>query len=335
MTDSTPGWQADPSGRHDHRYWDGTQWTDDVADAGVAGTDPYDAALDADTASAADEPTVGDGPVSDAPGWDDPITVGAGSGEPTAVSAPLAWGDPTTGPASGEPPAASGAPAPPAPPTYALPASSADEPRAGGSKKGLLIGAGILAIVAIIAAVALLSGGDDDDERDRIHAELVASISEEGGLSDADADCFADHLIDEIGVDRLKDVDFDADEPPADLEDDLTAASFSGLEACNIDAGSDGEDGSDDTDTTEPDDVDEPDEADAPIEDLEDLPQEVRDQLVDTYESMGIERDKAECLTDKIVEGIESGELDEEQAMTEFFSFFADCDIDPSELSGN
>ena len=41
MTDSTPGWQPDPSGKHDHRYWDGSQWTDNVSDGGVASTDPY------------------------------------------------------------------------------------------------------------------------------------------------------------------------------------------------------------------------------------------------------------------------------------------------------
>ena len=34
-----PGWQADPFGRHQHRYWDGTQWTDQVADEGVQSTD--------------------------------------------------------------------------------------------------------------------------------------------------------------------------------------------------------------------------------------------------------------------------------------------------------
>ena len=27
----------------DHRYWDGAEWTDHVADAGVAGTDPFEA----------------------------------------------------------------------------------------------------------------------------------------------------------------------------------------------------------------------------------------------------------------------------------------------------
>lgn len=35
-----PGWFPDPTGRHDHRWWDGAAWTAHVADAGVAATDP-------------------------------------------------------------------------------------------------------------------------------------------------------------------------------------------------------------------------------------------------------------------------------------------------------
>jgi hypothetical protein len=34
------GWLADPTGRHQLRYWDGAVWTDHVADHGVAGYDP-------------------------------------------------------------------------------------------------------------------------------------------------------------------------------------------------------------------------------------------------------------------------------------------------------
>lgn len=34
-------WLPDPTGRHVQRYWNGTEWTADVADAaGVAGSDP-------------------------------------------------------------------------------------------------------------------------------------------------------------------------------------------------------------------------------------------------------------------------------------------------------
>lgn len=35
-----PDWYADPTGRHQWRYWDGTAWTDQVADGGVVGQDP-------------------------------------------------------------------------------------------------------------------------------------------------------------------------------------------------------------------------------------------------------------------------------------------------------
>jgi len=34
------GWNPDPSGRHQHRYWDGSQWTATVADNGVTTEDP-------------------------------------------------------------------------------------------------------------------------------------------------------------------------------------------------------------------------------------------------------------------------------------------------------
>jgi Protein of unknown function (DUF2510) len=35
-----PGWNADPTGRHQHRWWDGQRWTSAVADQGVTADDP-------------------------------------------------------------------------------------------------------------------------------------------------------------------------------------------------------------------------------------------------------------------------------------------------------
>lgn len=41
MTDAVAGWHPDPFHRHAQRYWDGAQWTSDVADGnGVQTTDP-------------------------------------------------------------------------------------------------------------------------------------------------------------------------------------------------------------------------------------------------------------------------------------------------------
>ena len=40
---TTPGWNPDPTGRHEYRWWDGTQWTERVADGGATAVDPLDA----------------------------------------------------------------------------------------------------------------------------------------------------------------------------------------------------------------------------------------------------------------------------------------------------
>src|SRR3954451_16657453 len=34
------GWHADPTGRHEYRYWDGSGWTDQASDNGVPLLDP-------------------------------------------------------------------------------------------------------------------------------------------------------------------------------------------------------------------------------------------------------------------------------------------------------
>lgn len=40
----TADWHPDPTGRHELRYWDGSQWTEHVVDKGVQTTSPMDAA---------------------------------------------------------------------------------------------------------------------------------------------------------------------------------------------------------------------------------------------------------------------------------------------------
>jgi Protein of unknown function (DUF2510) len=34
------GWWPDPFGRHEHRYYDGSKWTDHVSDKGVTSVSP-------------------------------------------------------------------------------------------------------------------------------------------------------------------------------------------------------------------------------------------------------------------------------------------------------
>jgi hypothetical protein len=35
-----PHWASDPTGRHQHRWWSGTAWSDSVSDNGVSSLDP-------------------------------------------------------------------------------------------------------------------------------------------------------------------------------------------------------------------------------------------------------------------------------------------------------
>lgn len=43
MNAAAAGWFPDPAGRHEHRWWDGTQWTEYVGDQGRSSTDPLSA----------------------------------------------------------------------------------------------------------------------------------------------------------------------------------------------------------------------------------------------------------------------------------------------------
>jgi len=50
---STPGWHPDPTGRHQYRWWDGTTWTEGVANGGQVGSDPLAPAPPATAATGA------------------------------------------------------------------------------------------------------------------------------------------------------------------------------------------------------------------------------------------------------------------------------------------
>lgn len=293
MTDNAPEWRPDPTGRFEHRYWDGTKWTDDVSNAGVASTDPYAGPTDAAPPSPTD-PTL-------TPPAPDPTAVQAPA-EPTAT-----W------------------PAPP-PPSFPPAAGTAAAVASAGSKKGLMIGVGLLVAAAAVVAAIAMGGGDDNGDRDRIRAAMAAEMKSSGDLSQKQAECIADAIIDEVGTDKLKDVDFTADEPPAEIADDVTNALLGSLKDCDVDAsGLAG--GSDTTDTSEPLDIGGFDGS---------IPPNFEEQLANLYEnSLGLPREKARCLAGKLSEAVSSGDLSQEEAMTDVISFLSACDIDLSELSGN
>ncbi|HEX6425750.1 MAG TPA: septum formation family protein [Acidimicrobiales bacterium] len=169
MNSAPPGWNPDPTGRHEYRYWDGTAWTDDVSDGGVAATDPLGGA-----APGGGEPTAPFDSIS--------------SGEPPAPSEPTAPYDPTapyepTAPYGGQHPGGYMAPGqgaggyggaadqgysglggpPGAPDAYGGAPPPPSRPGRSGPPVGLLVGLGVLALIVVVVLVVVLTRDDGDD----------------------------------------------------------------------------------------------------------------------------------------------------------------------------
>lgn len=169
MNAPAPGWHPDPTGRHQHRYWDGSRWTDDVADAGVASTDPVDGGAPSAAATpgaSGPDPTLQQGMV--------PPGGGAAPGGPYAGSAG------PHGPAPGYPPSDS-----PGYPPSGYPQMGSQPPTPEGSKRSPAL---IVAIVVVV--VALVGGGvflllrDDDDGDDTAAGPETVTLPDIEGLDD-------------------------------------------------------------------------------------------------------------------------------------------------------
>lgn len=98
--------------------------------------------------------------------------------------------------------------------------------------------ASVLAALTLVASLAACGGGDQDRSADEIEADIAAQL-EESGLDEAAATCVAGVIVDEIGVEELQDVDFSAEEPPADLQEEISAATLAAIEQCDL--GADGD----------------------------------------------------------------------------------------------
>jgi Protein of unknown function (DUF2510) len=151
-----PGWNPDPTGRHEYRYWDGGRWTDDVSDNGVTGVDAM-ASDQTWTQHPPADPTAPYPPAAPYP----PMT----QGPPTTPYSPYSTGP--YPPADTRDPTATwgaGPPATPYPPGPAGPSGAYPPPTGrSGPSAGLLVGLAALA-VAVIGGIAYLLIHDDGDD---------------------------------------------------------------------------------------------------------------------------------------------------------------------------
>ena len=129
-----PAWHPDPTGRHEHRYWDGERWTDHVADAGQAATDPLEGGGPAQGGAQSPADETFDSGIANAPVQEPATGTPPGSGEPTE---PL-----SAGPPGGPPPSTGG-------PTFPSAQPATNQPAAGGNN-GPAVAALILGILSLL-----------------------------------------------------------------------------------------------------------------------------------------------------------------------------------------
>jgi Septum formation/Protein of unknown function (DUF2510) len=186
MNASAPGWNPDPTGRHEYRYWDGTTWTDDVSDNGITSVDPVTAGGPGAAPTAPYEPTraYGTPPGGQAPPAG-PGTWGYGpQGSPSAPGGP-------GGPAGYQPMYGSG-PLPPA------------QPPRSGPPTAVIVGIVVLVLAVIAGVVFALTSGDDDGGDDTTTDDTEDTSSET--TADTSSDTTAETSTDTTAGSETTDV---------------------------------------------------------------------------------------------------------------------------------
>ena len=228
------------------------------------------------------------------------------------------WGDPTT---STPPSTAWSAPA--------TEPAEADGSAGGGSRKGLVLVLALLAIVGIVVALVLV-GDDDDvssDDADRYASQIAEQLQGQGSVSDEDAKCVGDYVVDEIGASRLKDVNLSSSEAPPELEADFQDAVQDAFTECNVSLrDSSSTEGTDDALSLGPLQA-----TDSSATD--EASQMTEQQYVDYYTSqLGLSQEKAECLAQRSADTVASGETAQDEATAKFYEWLTECNISLEEL---
>jgi hypothetical protein len=92
ITPTPAGWYGDPTRRHEYRYWDAADWTENVSDRGITGIDPVALAPPVPTVSAA-------APVAPAPARTPTVSASPPTPAPPPMASPTSL--PLPSPAAG------------------------------------------------------------------------------------------------------------------------------------------------------------------------------------------------------------------------------------------
>lgn len=212
MNAPASGWHRDPTARHEYRYWDGARWTDDVSDRGVTTTDPMPAGGPGGPGSDPTEVIDATQAYQTAPGGNPTQAYPTGPGGPPTAEQPGGFGPYGTLPQSGGYGSYGDGGMPPA------------APEKKGPNTPLLVGLGLLALVAVVVAVVLFTGGDDDDGSETADDPLSDVEAPDAGSGDEPTD--STDSGDTGGSDDTSDLpddsgDLGGDVDPSDIPPDV------------------------------------------------------------------------------------------------------------------
>jgi hypothetical protein len=93
---------------------------------------------------------------------------------------------------------------------------------------------GAVASLCLLIGAAGCAGGGEDSEDD-IRDDLSGGVERWTDEIDAEtADCVAEIMIDEVGVEALRDLDLADDEPPSALQEEIAAAVVLAVDDCDL-----------------------------------------------------------------------------------------------------
>jgi hypothetical protein len=96
--------------------------------------------------------------------------------------------------------------------------------------------AGVAAAVCLSLLFTVACSSDEADKSaEEIRRDLVGSLQAgDPDLDDQKAGCFVDAIVDEVGLERLREVDLADRAPEGGLDQDIVTAAIGAAEECNL-----------------------------------------------------------------------------------------------------
>lgn len=99
-------------------------------------------------------------------------------------------------------------------------------------RRSIVLGSFFMVTLGLTAGACSSDKDDPEDFKDELIDEFKAA---DLGFTTDQAECSADILIEVVGADELKDIDFSAEEPPEELTDAFATAGAQIASDCDID----------------------------------------------------------------------------------------------------